>query len=102
MIERGCAHPVLGPLVLIVLALLLAAVFLHVAVEGAEAAMELGEMCVAIATSLGLLLMSRLRLSVVPELLLKVDERAPPSTSSPTARGPTARLAAPLTIPLRR
>lgn len=102
MIERGCAHPLLGPLVLIVLALLLAAVFLHVAMEGAEAAMELGEVCVAIAAALGLLLMFQLRLAVVPEQLRNVDERAPPSVGSPTARGPTASLAAPLTIPLRR
>lgn len=55
-LERGRAHPILGPLLVIVIVLLLAMVFLHVAHEGMDAATALGEICLGLASALGLVL----------------------------------------------
>ncbi len=102
MFERGRAHPILGPVLLIVLVLLLAMVFLHVVQEGVEAAMELGAMCIAIATVLGLLLTHRTLLRRVPELIGTSDSRGPPCRTRLPLRAPgwSPPLAAP--TPLRR
>lgn len=59
ILERGLAHPVLGPLVLIVLAVLLSMVFLHVADDGHGPLGELGAACVALTGVLGALLITR-------------------------------------------
>ena len=77
-IERASRHPLLGPLVVLLLVLLLAAVFLHVAVEGAEAAAELGSLCVALATALGSLVLVRRERTVLTEPPFDLVERAPP------------------------
>lgn len=81
MLERGCAHPVLGPLLLVVLVLLLAMVFLHIAQEGVEAATELVAACVAIATALVLLLDGRSRITVAAEPSGGRVDRGPPPTT---------------------
>lgn len=102
MFERGRAHPVLGPILLVALIFLLAMVFLHVALEGVEAA-ELGAMCVAIASVLGLLLAHRTPLHHVPALIASSDERAPPPATRLILR--TLEWSPPLaaaSIPLRR
>jgi len=102
LLERGLAHPLLGPLLLLVLVLLLSMVFLHVAHEGMEAATALGELCLGIVTALGLVLAARVSLV-----------RAQEAGTSPRDRGPPrARVAPPgrerpdttalLRIPLRR
>jgi hypothetical protein len=57
-IERGCAHPVFGPLVVLAVLVLLAFVFLHFAHEGLEVA-ELGAACLALATVLVVALVER-------------------------------------------
>ena len=101
MLERGRAHPVLGPALLILLVLLLAMVFLHVAHEGIDAAAGMGAMCVGIAAALGLLGTSRLRPSPSAELFSKPGDRAPPRTSRDVPRRPTG-VAVSLSIPLRR
>jgi hypothetical protein len=102
ILERGRAHPVLGPILLVLLVLLLAFVFLHIVQEGVENATELGAMCVAIATVLGLLVSARTSVRRQPELMKTSDDRGPP-------RGrrlclPTPAWAPPLaaSTPLRR
>jgi hypothetical protein len=101
MIERGCRHRLLGPIVILLLVVLLASVFLHVVVEGAEAAAQLGDLCVAIAAALGSLLLVR----SLPRVYVRtsgVAERGPPRLALIPTIGPPARLAAPVAIPLRR
>jgi hypothetical protein len=102
LFERGRAHPVLGPLLLLALVFLLAMVFLHVVLEGVEAA-ELGAMCVAIASVLGLLLVYRPPVHHVPQLIGTSNDRAPPARTGLTVR--TLERSPPLaaiSIPLRR
>lgn len=100
MIERGCRHRLLGPIVILALAVLLASVFLHVALEGAEAAVELGELCVAIATILGSFLLARSRGTSLARVG-EVADRGPPRLAAVVATG-LPGLAAPVAIPLRR
>jgi hypothetical protein len=66
-LERGRAHPVIGPILLIALALLLAMVFMHAAHDGHDPAVEVGAMCLAILTVLG-------------PILLELACRFPPAT----------------------
>jgi hypothetical protein len=102
MFERARAHPVLGPLLVIALVFLLALVFLHVVEDGFEAATELGAMCIAVATVLGLLLASpgfRLR---VPELFGLPDSRGPPASKPLPLRMPERSPPLAASIPLRR
>jgi hypothetical protein len=100
--ERARAHPVLGPLLLIALVFLLAMVFLHVVEEGFEAATELGAMCIAVATVLGLYLAShRFRLRV-PEQLGSPDSRGPPFSTRLSLRLPERSPPLAASIPLRR
>jgi hypothetical protein len=101
MIERGCRHRLLGPIVILLLVLLLASVFLHVAIEGAEAAAELGNLCVAVAAALGSLLVLRSRPSIVPRTV-ETAERGPPRVAVVGAIGSAGRFATPIATPLRR
>ena len=50
MLERGRAHPILGPVLLVLVVLLLAMVFVHAAHDGMDAAAEVGAICVALAS----------------------------------------------------
>jgi hypothetical protein len=101
MLERGSAHPILGPVLLILLVLLLAMVFLHVAHEGIDVAAGMGAICVGIAAALGLLVTNRLRFSLSAELDSRPGARGPPRPSEDVPRRPPA-LATSLSIPLRR
>ena len=102
MFERGRAHPILGPILLVVLVLLLAMVFLHVALEGIEAAAEVGAMCVAIATALGLLVTTRLRPGLSAETVSMPGNRAPPWTFVLAVPSRSSGIATSLDTPLRR
>ena len=102
MFERGSAHPVLGPILLVVLVLLLAMVFLHIALEDMEAAAEIGAMCMAIATALGLLVPTRLRPDLSAETVSTPGERAPPWTFVLAAPSRSSGTATSLSTPLRR
>ena len=53
LLERGRAHPILGPVLLVFLVLLLAMVFVHAAHDGMEAATEVGVICFALASFFG-------------------------------------------------
>lgn len=79
ILERGCTHPILGPLVLVFLVLLLAMVFLHAAEEGLHAAMEAGAVCFVFAAFLVLVLLDPARLRPPAISLAGVCERGPPA-----------------------
>ncbi len=101
-LERSRAHPILGPILLIVLVLLLSMLFLHAAHDGMDAAIEVGAICFGIATFLGLVLLERLRRRP-PEALIRVrGDRGPPSLPETYLQRPTTIAAASLSLPLRR
>ncbi|GIU94218.1 MAG: hypothetical protein KatS3mg012_0675 [Gaiellaceae bacterium] len=101
MLERGRAHPVLGPILLIVLVLLLAIVFLHVAQEG-NAATEVGAMCLALATVLALPLLERLHRRTSEPLVAVRGDRGPPQVSDVPIPRPVVVAVPARTLPLRR
>lgn len=102
MMERGCRHRFFGPVVVLVLVVLLASVFLHVAIEGAEAAGQLGALCLAVATVLGSLLVVRSHGARKTVCAVEAADRGPPTVSSVAVIGSLARSGAPVAIPLRR
>lgn len=101
MLERGRAHPVLGPILLIVLVLLLSLVFLHVAQDG-NAATGIGAICLAFATILGLPLLERGRGRLSEPLVSIRGDRGPPSVSEWHMPRPAAIAAPSRSLPLRR
>ncbi len=101
-LERSQTHPILGPILLIVLVLLLSMLFLHAAHDGMDAAIEVGSICFGIATFLGLVLLERLRRRP-PEALIRVrGDRGPPRLPETSFARPTKIAAASLSLPLRR
>lgn len=77
-LERGRKHPVLGPILLVLLALLLALVFLHAAVDGHDAATEVSALCIAIFTILGSILLDRVRRTLEARVVAVRRDRGPP------------------------
>jgi len=77
-LERGLAHPVLGPIVLIVLILVLAMVYLHPAHDGHESATEVGLLCMAIVMFLGPALIELLRRRAPAPVVMLRGDRGPP------------------------
>ena len=101
-LDRGRAHPILGPILLIVLALLLALVFLHAAHEGHDAATEVGAFCLAILTILGPLIIERIR-RTSPAIVVPVrGDRGPPVSLSRRRVTQPYGAASLLATPLRR
>lgn len=98
MLERGRAHPVLGPILLIVLVLLLAFVFLHLAQD----ATEVGAMCLALATVVGLLLIERLHRRMSEPLVAVRGDRGPPAVSDARMLQPAVVAVHSRSLPLRR
>ena len=98
MLERGRAHPVLGPILLIVLVLLLAIVFLHIAQD----ATEVGAMCLALATVVGLLVLARLHRRMSEPLVAVRGDRGPPRVSDARTPQPAVVAVSSRTLPLRR
>jgi hypothetical protein len=100
MLERGRAHPILGPILLIALVVLLAFVFLHLAEEGTAA--EIGAMCLALVTVLWLPLLERPRSTPTEPLVSAASDRGPPSVRE--GRKPRLARAAihSRSLPLRR
>lgn len=102
MLERGRAHPILGPFLLVALVLLLAIVFVHMAHEGMDAATEVGAICFGIATFLGLVVLDRLRVLPLGALSPAPPARGPPGPRQTYLGRPTTIAASSLSIPLRR
>ena len=101
MFECGRAHPVLGPILLVVLVVLLAVLFLHAAHEGIDVAAGVGEICAAVASSLWLLAITRLRLFRPQEPRAARRDRGPPAVPVPYFTLTPSALAL-LNAPLRR
>lgn len=79
-LERGRAHPILGPILLIVLVFVLAMLYLHAMEDGQGAATELGGICLGVITVVWLVitqLVRRRTLTVAP--VIQCGERGPPS-----------------------
>ena len=101
MFERGRAHPILGPILLVVLVLLLAMLFVHAAHEGMDVATEVGTICFALASFFALAALDRLRRHHEEARLWTPGKRAPPMASGvPLVLASIA--SAPLSMPLRR
>lgn len=99
MLERGSAHPVLRPLVLILLVLILALTFVHASHDGWDNAIEMGVICYAFVAIVGLVARApRGSVSVVVRARW-VPRRGPPrpATGCPSVVGSDV-----LVIPLRR
>ena len=78
ILERGRAHPLFGPVVVLVLVLLLVLVSLHAALDGQAAATEVGALCLAVFTILGPLVVERMR-QTRPSIAVAVrGDRGPP------------------------
>jgi hypothetical protein len=77
-LDRGLRHPVLGPILLILLALLMAMTVLHAVQDGHDAATELGAICFAILTILGPVVLIRMPRQCPVHLLEWRRDRGPP------------------------
>lgn len=90
----------LGPVVLILLALLLALMFLHAAHEGWDGA-EMGAVCIAIATVLGAVIQVRVAWRAPSLRVVSRFDRGPPRGLA-VSFAPLAACAACNAFPLRR
>lgn len=77
-LERGRAHPVLGPIVVLMLVLLLVLVSLHAVLDGQAAATEVGALCLVVLTILGPLVVERMRRTRGSILVAVRGDRGPP------------------------
>lgn len=102
LLERGRAHPVLGPLVVIVLVLVLAMVFVHAAHDGHETVADLGAICVGLVTFLGVVLLERLRRCAPAPVIAVRGDRGPPRRVDARRARRAAFAVVPLHLPLRR
>ena len=99
MLERGRKHPLLGPVVLLLLVLLLAMTCFHAAQDGWEAAAGTSVACIGLITLLGVVVSQLLPSRAISIVLRYHAQRAPPEGR----RGSTpAAHARPLLISLRR
>jgi hypothetical protein len=101
-IEIAVAHPVWGPVVIIVVAVLLGFVFIHVVFDDAGFVADIGAICFGVVTALAAILCRGLRLGAPLFLVGLVQDRGPPGAarrSSPTFNPPQT---AGFVLPLRR
>lgn len=101
-LERARAHPILGPIALIVLVLMLAMVFLHGMHDSHEAVVDFGEICVALAVAISFLILDRFRRASAPTVVIRRADRAPPLISRVGRSQPRIRADAAGYLPLRR
>ena len=101
-LERGRAHPILGPILLVLLVLLLAMTFLHAAHDNEHIALDAGAICLGIATFLGLLVLQRPRSHAPTAVIAVRGDRGPPVATRLRVARPGAAAALPLFLRLRR
>jgi hypothetical protein len=104
MLMSGRAHPILGPILLILLVVVLALLLLHGMEDGLAAATDVEAFCLAIAIFLGLLLLERVRRHAPPPVMPVCSDRSPPSpcATPPPGLPSGAGTSGLLLIPLRR
>lgn len=100
-LERARQHPLLGPLVMVVLLLLLVMVAFHAIHDGQHAASDVAPFCLAIIAVVAFLIRPRGRRPHGPTVVIRFLHRGPP-TRQRTLRQPARGLTAPLVVPLRR
>lgn len=101
-IELAVAHPVWGPVVIVLIAIVLALVFIHVAQDDSGVAADIGAICFGIVTALGAVLRKRLRLEMPVLVTMMPKERAPPPVVAGASLRPCYERAADFVLPLRR
>lgn len=99
-LERARKHPVLGPVVLILLLIVLAMVVLHTAMDSHDGATEVGVLCMAVLVLLGSLLFDRVRLARLIVVVAERISRGPPLPH--VATRDIGASSSGITIPLRR
>lgn len=93
VLERGRAHPILGPVVVLLLVFVLAMTFLHGVEDGHASVTDAGVLCIAIVTLLGpALSVGSARLSPLPTPVQRSRPAASPSTWSRPSSGPRSVL----------
>ena len=100
-IERGLGHPVLGPVLLILLVLMLAMIFLHFA-EDSHAVSGFGAACLALAVFFGSFILAPLVGSRGGVIVSPRSGRGPPALTGWRRQGVVSAHDPPLSIPLRR
>ncbi len=101
-LERGRAHPVLGPILLILLVLMLAMMCLHAAHDSQHIGGQVGAICLGIATIFGALVLERhRRRAPTPPIEVRGDRGQPEGSGLGFAR-PILATAVLLSVPLRR
>jgi len=101
-IELAIAHPVWGPVVIVVLAVLLALVFIHVALDDSGVAAGFGAICFGVATVLGAVLRKRFQLEIPSFAAVIAEERGPPPVVARASLRPCYERATDFVLPLRR
>ena len=93
MLEQGRKHPLLGPVVLLLLVLLLAMTCLHAAQDGWEAAAGTSVVCIGLIMLLGVVV-SRPPIPLILSTVLRHQaQRAPPLALRRVRVAPHVRLA---------
>ena len=100
LIERGCSHPVLGPVLLVILVLMLAMVFLHFAEDSHEA--SFGTACLALAAFLGSMLLTPILRTYRAAVASVQPNRGPPAVFFSQRPQFVSAHDPPIVTPLRR
>lgn len=99
-LERGSAHPLLGPILLLMLAFVAVMVYFHATHDGHETAAGIGMLCLGIVTLLGPVLLIRTRRAAPPPLKTPRGDRGPPRRLEPILQRPRPLAPAALSLPL--
>jgi hypothetical protein len=93
-IKRGMRHPVLGPVFIVLFALMMVFVCLHGIHESQHMATEIGVVCLGLVSLLSVLLLIRVGRAAPPPVLLVREGRAPPVFVAPCIQRPPLHLTA--------
>lgn len=101
-IQLAIAHPILGPVVIVALAFLLALVFIHVVFNDAGFVADVGAICFGVVSALAAILVRRLQPATPLLVLGRVQERGPPQVAGRSSRVTRFQRTADFVLPLRR
>ncbi len=101
LLERGLTHPLLGPILLIVLVIVLTMVFFHF-VEDSHEATSFGSACLALAAFLGSILLMPIVRTYRETSTTAQSNRGPPTVSFSRRPRFVSAHDPPLLLPLRR
>ena len=101
-IEFAVTHPVWGPIVIVVLVVLLAAIFIHVVADDTGFVADVGVICFGVASALAAILCRRFPLEAPLLLVGFVQERGPPRFARCVSPAIAVQRTADFVLPLRR